>query len=367
MNGGRALQPIGSAEGTIAAVLEMTAAFEDAAARDARGPRMRWYRLAGRLVSVRIAGQKLAERITRAISHLEVGSEPGRLAQLSIELWDAEETGVPQPIRYFRDAFDRTWPFGNFVQASSADESVVGLQTHQAATLLDRRAGHIVGCVESWDRLSLYERGKPLQPLLFAWSSDHDVLPVHAGLVARNGKGILFGGAGGSGKSTTALTSLHGGFDYLGDDYVGLPPLRGGVCEAFSFYNSTWLDPDNLDRFPWLAGHAIQGGPHELKVLVLLADVMADRLAASAEVRALVLPRVAHTRDTTYRDASTVEAVLRLAPSSILQLPFISPRPALERISEVAGKIPTYWLDLGTDLEQIPRRIGELLDETEAS
>ncbi|HYN21881.1 MAG TPA: hypothetical protein VE078_13040, partial [Thermoanaerobaculia bacterium] len=278
MNHGRALQPIGSAEGTSAPVLEMAAAFEDAAARDPQGPLMRWYRLAGRPVCVRIAGRRFAERITRAFSHLEASGEPGRAAQLSIELWDAEETGVPRPIRYFRDAFDRTWPFGNFVQASSADESVVGFQSHQAASLLDRRAGRIVGCVESFDRLSLYERGKPLQPLLFAWSSDHDVLPVHAGLVARNGKGILFGGAGGSGKSTTALMSLHAGFDYLGDDYIGLPPFQGGVSEAFSFYNSTWLDPDHLKRFPWLARHAIYGMPHEDKALVLLADVMAERL-----------------------------------------------------------------------------------------
>lgn len=361
------MQPIKSTEATSAAVLEMAAAFEDAAAGDPQGSRLGWYRLAGRPVSVRIAGPKLAERITRAFCHLEVDGEPRRPAELSIELWDAEETGVPRPIRHFRDALDRTWPFGVNVLASSADENVIGFQSHYAASLLDRRAGRIVACIESSDRLSLFERGKPLQPMLFAWSSDHDVVPVHAGLIARGGKGILLGGSGGSGKSTTALMSLYGGFNYLGDDYVGLPALRDGSFQAFSFYNSTWLASGHLARFPWLADYAIQGAPHEDKVLVLLSDVMKDRLAAQAEVRALVLPRVAQTRDTLYREASSAEAVLRLAPSSILQLPFISPGTALDRISELAGKVPTYWLELGTDLEQIPRRVGELLAETEGA
>lgn len=343
-------------------VRTMAEAFRTAAASDSESPLESLYALGGGQAEVRIAGRQLAGRITRAFSHLEASERGGALPSLTIHLWDNRETGVPAPFRYLRDAFHRTWPFGRMVLASSRDESVIGLQSHEAATVLDRRAGQIVGCVSAHDRLSLFELGKPLQPLLFAWHSDHDVVPIHAGLVARGGDGVLLGGAGGSGKSTTSLMCAHGGFDYLGDDYIGLPPANGGgEFQAHSFYNSTWLTPEHLRRFPWLGPHRLEGTPEDDKKLVLLSDVFPDRLARQATVRALALPRVAGSPGTTFRRASSAEAVLRLAPSSILQLPFISAPHALERVTELAHRVPSYWLDLGRDLEEIPRRVDELL------
>ena len=42
-------------------------------------------------------------------------------------------------------------------------------------------------------------------PLLL-WLSDHGVQAVHAGLVARDNRGVLFGGPSGAGKSSRAVT-----------------------------------------------------------------------------------------------------------------------------------------------------------------
>jgi hypothetical protein len=253
------------------------------------------------------------------------------------------------------------------VLASSADESVIGLQSYHAATMYDRMAKRVVGWVEAHDRLSLFELGKPLQPLLFAWHSDNDTVPVHAGLVARDGKGVLLGGMGGSGKSTTSLLCLRAGFDYLGDDYIGLPPASDSAFRGYSFYNSTWLDPNHIERLEWLERFAIRGTPEDDKLLVLLDQVFAERLAEQAAITGLVLPRVTGLEDTTWRRASASEAVLRLAPSSILQLPFIAPRQALDRMTDLAQRVPTYWLELGTDLEQIPRGVEGIIEEAQTT
>jgi hypothetical protein len=68
--------------------------------------------------------------------------------------------------------------------------------------------------------------------------------------------------------------------------------------------------------------------------------------------------------ETTWAPASRAEALRRLAPSSILQLPFISPGPALTRMAELAEAVPVYRLDLGTALDRIPARVAELLDRS---
>ena len=186
---------IRSDKDTAAALDGMSEAFRRALATEAGGSSPRTYRFGGRLVSVTVAGRELDRRITSAFSHLEVTGDV-RQPELTIELWDEAETRTPRPVRYFRDVFARSWPFGRSVLASSADESVIGLQSYHAATMYDRIAKRVVGWVEAHDRLSLFELGKPLQPLLFAWHSANDTGPVHAGLVARDGKGVLLGGMG---------------------------------------------------------------------------------------------------------------------------------------------------------------------------
>lgn len=347
----------------MAASESMVGAFEAAWSGDAPDRSVHRYRLAGRPVSLRVAGRALEQRLTRPLTHLSSNDGPADPAELTIELWDGSETGVPCPIRNLRDAFYRTWPFGRHVLASSRDETVFGYQTHQAVSVLDRAKGRITGYVASPDRLSLYELGKPLQPLLFAWLCDRDVVPVHAGLVSRDGVGILLGGAGGSGKTTTSLLCARNGFEYLGDDYIALPAAGAGGYRAYGLYSSTWLEPDHARRFPWLQDHLVQGGPGEDKWLVVLGDVAGVGLAAETRVAALALPRVSGTEETTWQPASGAEALRRLAPSSILQLPFISPGPALTRMAELAQAVPVYRLELGTAMDRIPERVAELLAE----
>lgn len=341
----------------------MRSAFEAARSASPASTIDRIYRLAGLRVRLSVAGKALAERIGRTLAHLEEIGASGGSADLRIEIWDGEETRIPSPVPYLRDAFYRSWPFGRHVLASSRDEKRLGFQTQEATTILDLEADRIVGYATSHHRLTLFELGKPLQPLLFAWLSARDIVPVHAGLVSRGADGILLGGAGGSGKTTTSLLCARAGFAYLGDDYIGVPAADGAGHLGYSLYNSTWLDPDHLRRFPWLETQVVRGTEHEDKWLVVLAGVDGLRLAPEARLRALALPTVLATPETRWRPASRAEAVLRLAPSSILQLPFIEPTPALERMTELVQTIPAYHLELGSDLDRIADRVAEILDD----
>jgi len=352
--------PGGSSPSIHPAVESMRQAFESAARDRPEQVRTAAMSLGGRPVTMTVVGSELARRLGGAFSHLP-RQLPSDVAGLRIELWDGGETGIAPPSEHLRDVFERTWPFGRSVLASSSDESVLGYQSFGSHLVYDRADRRIVGWFAGHSDLSLFELGKPLQPLLFAWHSDNDTMPVHAGFVSLEGRGALLGGSGGSGKSTTCLLCLHEGFDYLGDDYIGIPPRSGSTYFGFGFYNSTWLDPDHIGRLPWLEPHAQRGGVADDKHLVMLDPIYPGRLIDRAEASVILLPRVTGLRDTRLAKATPREAVLRLAPSSILQLPFISPGRSLERISEVAESVPAIWLELGTEFAQIPERVEEAI------
>jgi hypothetical protein len=212
--------------------------------------------------------------------------------------------------------------------------------------------------------LSLYERGKPLHVPLTLWYSDREIQLVHAGLVARNGEGVLLAGPGGSGKSTSALTCLGAGFRFLGDDYAGLELRGDGTIVGHSVFGSTWLEPEQLRRFPSLAPHAIHGRlPSERKPMVLLSPMFSDRLERSVPIRALALPRVADAAITRVHRASRAEALKQMVPSSLFEQLLRPGARGFQRLAQLVDRVPTYWLELGRSLESIPRAVEELLAE----
>ena len=303
--------------------------------------------LAGLRVDLLTAGRALGEAVRRPLAHLVTPAPGDGAAALTIRLWDEAATGVARPFSLLAGVLGEAQPFGRGAVTVSRDERFLGVQTVGMAAVLDREAGTITGWVASPGALSLYERGKPLQPLLFAWYADRDVLPVHAALVARGGRGVLLGGAGGSGKTTAALACLDAGWAFLGDDYVGLPPIEGTSPVGHSVYSSAWLDSAHASRFPSLAADLERSDrPDEEKWLVLLDRHAGAAFAPSASLAAIVLPRVVPGLLPRLVPARAADAVRRLAPSSLLQLPFLPARRCLERIAEVAEALPAFTLDV---------------------
>jgi hypothetical protein len=228
-------------------------------------------------------------------------------------------------------------------------------------TYYDRATRRIIGWCSSINGLSQYELGRPLHFSLGYWCSDHEIQLVHGGLVSRNGEGVLLAGAGGSGKSTASLMCLSAGFDYLGDDYIGVLAGSDSTLLGHSIYNSSHLDPEHARRFPELWRHAIPATqPFEDKSLILLSDVFPESLGRSARIRALLLPRVADADESGVRAASKGDALLRLAPSTLLLLPGQS-RRGLDFMARLVKAVPCFWLDLGRNLESIAPRVDEVL------
>ena len=261
-------------------------------------PDRRWdslCRFAGRPARIRVVGQGLSKQIARAFEHLLVKENPSS-PELKIDLWDEGDTSVSCPVntKPLDPCLLKSSSYVEFgLILGSLNDPYIGCQRPQVVTWFGRREQHIVGWISHHHQLPIYERGKPLHFPLLLWHSDRGAEVIHAALVSKNGKGVLFAGKGGAGKSTVALACIRAGFGYLGDDYIGLEACAGGHFVGHSLYSATWLMADHFARFPQLMSYAIYPErPEQEKTLALLSEVFPHQLCRTATIYALLLPRI---------------------------------------------------------------------------
>ena len=87
---------------------------------------------------------------------------------------------------------------------------------------------------------------------------------------------------------------------------------------------------------------------------------MPDRLLLEADLQAIVIPRRTTSPGAGVSPAPRGAALAALAPSTILQLPAAGAE-TLERLTELVRNVPTYFLDVGSELRAIGPEISPLL------
>jgi hypothetical protein len=331
---------------------------------------------------MRVVGRELATRLTRPFVHLRLVTPPGSL-DLRLDVWDGRETNVAHPAdsswadlqaveadsaepahaRVGRDGDAQRWRVDGGLATSFIEGRVFRFVRPGAVTWLDRGAGRIIGWRASGEELAMQEQSKPLPLLLGIWYVDHDIHVIHAGLVARDGAGVLVGGGSGSGKTTTTLACLRSGFDFLGDDQCGLEAREDGTFVGHSVYGGARVEPHHAQHFPHLRATTTAGhSRHDDKLLLFPGELLAARPVRSAPIRAIVLPRVVAATSSRVRPASAGKAMLRLAPTSLFT-PFGTGARGFERLTRLVESVPAYWLDLGRDIAAIPDRLHDVLEE----
>lgn len=314
--------------------------------------------IAGNRASVEIVGTDLAATMRRAFSHLitPIAREP----DLTIRVWDEAATGigVPGESRPARRRGDDA----EILLRVSEDGRYVCERRDLSVSWLDTQSSRIVGCFSSASCQYLDERARPQHKLISAWLDERGIQFVHAGLISAGDTGILFVGNGGAGKSTSSVACLRAGLGYLGDDFVGIEDTEEGYT-GHGLFSSCLLNVHHLERFPDLKPHAVAAHQaFEDKSILYLDDVFPGALRRSVRIGAIMLPRVVSNEKTTYRRASKAEALLAIAPTSVMFLPRPSQR-AFDRVGELAERVPAYWLELGSDIDQIPGAVKALAAE----
>ena len=312
------------------------------------------YDIAGQVVRLCFANPVLVPILAPAFEHLR--AEPVSSPALTLCVFDLESTRAglpPGPWPEDAPATGAQWLY---------DDGTLRLhnQAGEALSLFDSALGVGIYCVPSARTVPWYESGSPFRVILHWWSGTCSRRLVHAAAVGTASGAVLVGGKSGSGKSTTALTCLEAGLDYLGDDYVMVSATPSPA--VYSLYSVAKLDPDNAYRFPKLKGSVSPRGnlyPAE-KVLVFLARGYRERLKPSLPLRAIIIPRLAGRRQPAVQRLSPAAALAALAPSTMFQLPGDG-GAVLETMGQLVRELPAYVLELSPDMSGVPALIAKLV------
>ena len=310
--------------------------------------------VAGDALTLRFASPALQHRIFPALAHRPAHTHPS--PGLTILVHDyASAPEIPALLSNIRIASsgEEYWVFHQ-------GGLVVNLQ-HQGRVLsaidLESRTAWWIG--PSPDAVEYTERAHPLRLILTQWQQSRGRNLVHAAAVGIPSGCALIIGQGGAGKSTTAMACATGGLLYLSDDICLVQDSPSPAVH--SLYSSAKLAVQGLTRFPTLAPAADpHGRPDSEKLVLFFHQLAAVTTLPTLPLRALLLPTITATAQTTIRPSTSGQAFLQLTPSCIWHLPHLRPQ-LLASFAALARRVPVYTLALGSDFASTPVAIRTLL------
>lgn len=228
-----------------------------------------------------------------------------------------------------------------------------------ALTFFDPGEGIAAVWVDSLESIPSWETHAPLLRVWHATLASRNRCVTHAAAVGDGYGGVLLAGPGGSGKSTTTLAAILGGMKCVGEDYV-IIDLAADEIEAHALYNNIKLSPSVGDLMPELPDALHQAPALGMeKVIVRIDDVRAEAQISRLPLRAVVMPRLG-AAECRLTPCSSADALRSLAPSTIFQLSGDG-GGALGPLSQVARRLPCYFLDLSSDPRAAVPTLKELL------
>jgi hypothetical protein len=335
-----------------------------------RGPWIeRPLRIAGRHLLLRFGSPALvpplmASLCTRALPPR--AAEDGLQGpELTLHLWDSAGSGLPAP------PSPPAWLTGSVTQRFPSHGEIPegnreGIRSSfelwpNTLQLLEAASGHGFFWIEDSNRVSLHGQAAPLLRLLSWWIAGCGGALLHAAAVGTAEAGVLVAGAGGRGKSTTALLSLCAGLQYAGDDYTLV--TGGRQPRAHGLYASAKLKAlEDLHRFPALAGCVVNPSPRPgEKLLLQLAGTFPEQLGDGFPLRALLIPQIGGRGPAWLEPLSPKDALAAAAPSAVAQLPGTA-REAFAVLSDLVRRLPCFLLHTGSEPASIPPLIAGWLE-----
>lgn len=320
-----------------------------------------FFNIDGQTINLRFAGSALTPRIIPALEHLR--GVPTTSPQLTIYLWDSASTHYPFPLHpwsgnassafgeeFHSDEGRIHFNDGRFRMYFYMDDMILMLDSHK---------GKAIFWVEDAQKLPYHESGAPLRSLLDWWFSNNYRQFVHAAALGTDKGGVLLIGKGGSGKSTTTLACLDSPLQIAGDDYCLLTSTPSPYVK--SLYSTAKMDPLDINRLPHLRTDISNADRLDSeKALFFLYKRHPKKIIKGFPLRALLIPRITGGTQTSIKPASSIASLMALAPSTIFQL-VNEGSTSFGFMSRLVREVPSFYLDLGTDLAQIPATIMELL------
>lgn len=327
--------------------------LEAAAIRTA--PIIKTYDIAGRKVRVHLYGAYVANTFPLALAHREIADAGD--ADLVIHAWDSSGAVAPLPAPWDQSDFKT---FRQEKERWVKDGAFFGVYIGGEETLNFYDAKTKTGYFWTQDARMLPHSvlGAPFRTVLHWFLSESDIHLMHGAVIGENGSAVLITAKSGSGKSTTALSSLLAGMEYVSDDYAAVQ--NGSSITAHSLYNSGKVTREGLALFPELADKIWNKGfPDNEKAVIFMSEHFPEQVKVETALKAVLVPRIS-PHGTRIAPINKTEALLAIAPTTLLQLPFAD-AGKLTIFKDILEKIPCYSIELGPDIRNIPKAISDFL------
>jgi len=314
-----------------------------------------FYQVGNFKIRLCFAGGALIPAITQAFEHLAIRGQDE--VDLTVYLWDTCSTGVR-----CRDLpWDRTDHFlpGEIWDYFKDGLMILSQPANNTISMLDIEKNVAVWWIGDAARVSYSDRSSPLRMILRRWASRHGIQLAHSAAIGYHSGGVLLAGRGGSGKSTTALACLKAGLLYAGDDHCLLSINPGPFVH--SLYNSGKLNADDVGKISGLS-EALNTSDQMVgeKALFFLFKPFPERIVTGFSLSAVLIPRVTGNQKTRIREVSPARGFLAIAPSTVFQLKEEEKKEANLVLGSFVRQVPNYFLELGTELSEIPEVVARL-------
>jgi hypothetical protein len=207
-------------------------------------------------------------------------------------------------------------------------------------------------------------------PLLFTCLMRLGQILWHASAVTSRGRSIIIPADAKGGKSTTALTLVSAGFDFLADDNIFLL-LQGTQVSAASFDNELFLRKPSVDRLSELdmvqtAEWTIRGEEEKKRVDMRSAR---DPRAVPWPVAMVLFPSIENREDTVLQPLSRAEGImacLELGLAAKNPIAIFRDRLASEAQLKIYTALATtsncYRILLGSDPKHVAEQVWKEFD-----
>lgn len=313
--------------------------------------------LGGERIRIELAGAGLSASVTRAFGHAATGDAGA--PDLTIKVWDTAGTGVAMPSPVW-GPYDYG-PKGEISGFNNERFGTVYQIDPGSLSMIDRTRGVGLFWIKKASDYPEWMRAAPLRTILAWWFGRATRQFVHGAGVGAAGKGVLLAGRGGSGKSTTSLLCLEGGFDFVGDDYVLVDveprPVMHGI------YGSAKLDDTALNTYlpgfrQQVTSRIVGSGPDKG---VVYLERGSYGLVRSLSLDSIVVLKRGKSREASLRPASRAAALSALAPTTLFQLSGAG-SSAFSAMTQLIRRVPVFELELGRGGNSGPRLLGGLLE-----
>ena len=251
----------------------------------------------------------------------------------------------------------------------NTDSPVPGVTVLAAASnyyaSLDRRA-------EPWQGLLQFRRVQNWEGFLlsvFAPFLGHifrhkNFFELHSGAVALGDHGVILPAKMGSGKTTTVVSLIRGGFDFIADDHVYLRP-EGESVQVYGYPKHPALLDDSVERFPELhflknTADILRGGRKKKLLPLEQVERLYGPRKPKAALKTILFPRVDRRRKVSLKPLSAQETLLWMMRQEPWDYYGVIKDPAsvarqLTLFRKIAETARAYILFLNPDIAEIPK------------